>query len=64
MSVFDPYFVLHWWLGSKNPHQGGTSSPCGWNKRASKDSGQIHPAKKIKLGGGKPTDSGKVAIII
>ena len=39
----------------------GTASPCGWSKRGgSKDSGQLHPAKKLKLAGGKPTDSGKV----
>jgi len=40
--------------------QKGTASPCGWNKRGSKDSGQVHPAKKIKLAGGKPADTGKV----
>jgi len=40
--------------------QKGTASPCGWSKRGSKDSGQLHPAKKLKLAGGKPTDSGKV----
>merc|ERR1719429_443141 len=41
-------------------HTQGTASPCGWNKRGSKDSGQVHPAKKIKLAGGKPADTGKV----
>ena len=58
MRVFSYLAVdLHMTL---NHHQ-GTASPCGWSKRGgSKDSGQVHPAKKLKLAGGKPTDSGKV----